>query len=189
MTIALAQADNAGIHLAAESFGLDQMPLQSMQGGTKRVLDSKVLSLQAKPPLALAIAGGLDHWAYVKWQHESQVDIHRAAAAIATLLDNCMTEENQAYGLLCGYEAGTPICYRINRPCDKHSTDLTLEDVRSTVQPLGHPKYAAAAREHALKKIKFGMPSLPAMVEGIENQIPSPVTKWPVTQCTLLASE
>lgn len=175
MTLALATADADAIYLAIESEGLPAAaPVPPY-----RVLTSKLLELQSSPEIVVLAAGGLEHWCYVAGNFGRQATVTAAAEEVKRLLDLCMSQRNQAFGLVCGYEQGMPKCFRVNRLLN--TAQATNEEVfLSVVQPLGAQDHARAAQDHATDSINGGTNKLAALVQAIEQRFPGPLIRRPV---------
>src|SRR5205807_1345822 len=102
--LVVASDDKRRIYLAIESEGVQC-----------DVLDSKLIRLQTHPEMVLLVTGGLEHWRDVRNDFTAQPTIHKASDEIVSLLNKHTKSNNQAFGLLCGFDDGSPVCYRINR--------------------------------------------------------------------------
>ena len=175
MTLALATEDAYGIYLAIESEGLPA----AGPAPTHLVLSSKLLDLQSAPEVAVLAAGGLEHWCYVAANYVKQSSVTAAAIEVKRLLDLCMGQQNQAFGLVCGYENGASKCFRVNR--FQNTPEATNEEVSlSIVQPLGAPDHTSAAQDCATNSIGNGINKLMALVQAIEKRFPGQLIRRPV---------
>jgi hypothetical protein len=165
MTLGLAVGDKQGLYLAIESTGL---PLPESWS-----LLAKVHDLQNKPLVAMLTAGGLAHWNDVVREFRPQASVASAAAEVTRILDNHMGPQNQAYGLLCGYQEGLPKCYRINRRLGDTAASIAEEPLSST-RGLGDPELAHNATQLADEAILHGHEKLLALVEAIQAHLPTP---------------
>ncbi len=165
MTLGLAVGDRSGLYLAIESAGL---PLPA-----NWPLLAKVHDLQSNPLVAMLTAGGLEHWKDVVQQFRPQASLASAVAEVKRILNDRMGPQNQAYGLLCGYVNGSPKCYRINRALGDNSASSAEEPLSST-RCLGDPTLAHKAAQIADKAIHQGQEKLLALVEAIQEQLPTP---------------
>ena len=168
------------IYLAIESQGL---PLAGppVKHEFPLLLDSKILKLNTRPQVVVLAAGGLDHWAYVVANYSSSSSVTAATSEIIDLLNSCMTEEDQAFGLVCGYEHGKPKCFRVNRFRNKQQTESPIEE--QLAKPLGLGDYGEAAKGDALLAIKNNeRPRHPlvALVETIDCYLPRPNVRGPI---------
>jgi hypothetical protein len=142
------------------------------------LLDSKILMLNVHPKVVVLVAGGLDHWAYVAAKYSSALPVSGATSEIIRLLDLCMTKDNKAFGLVCGYNNSIPICYRINRNWNTQKTDNPIQEQLLDIQALG--VYAVEAKQTALDAINNKVPPLVALVEAIEHLFPRDDIRGPV---------
>jgi len=166
MTLGLATCDKDGIYVAIESQGLPVAgPI--VKHRFPLLLDSKILVLNVHPKVVVLVAGGLDHWAYVVANYSSTLPVRDAALEIVKLLDSCMTENNKAFGIVCGYDKGTPRCYRINRHLNTIKTESPSEEKLADITALGD--YADDAKKTALDAINNKVHPLVALVEAIER--------------------
>lgn len=136
MTLGIAYADDKAIYLAIEHCGLPaigprEFGLQSSQIGSKAIV------LQRNPEVAVLLAGGLTHWAYVINKYLPQKAVYEAAAELARLLDQCMQEHNCAFGLVCGYEKGNPACFRVERDVNNKHTEICQGEIKNQPQFVG----------------------------------------------------
>jgi hypothetical protein len=172
MTLGLAFGDDEQVFGAEDSFGAsdDGMPKKLI------ILANKVM---------LLTAGGMHHWRDALAGFSPEGVLHDVAIALATRLDNCMTEENQAYGLLCGFENDAPTCYRLNRSVGTSQCVVVPEDLR-VVQPIGRPEgvdpHDVARR--AMDRIQAGIPVLEVLSAEIKNHLSSQVAE-PVEEARL----
>jgi len=177
MSLGLVVADNDRIILAAESEGLE-----------RHVILSKLRKLQDEPELAIVVTGGLEHWKCVFDSYRAQPNINAACTEIARLLDANMTPSNQAFGLLCGYENGNPICCRIDRSVGTTATSCCKETLGS-LQVIGHLNHAEPARLHAEAAIHEGTPPEQALHEAIQSRIPGQYVQEPVETMIISRAE
>ena len=168
MSLGLAVAHQNAIYLAIESEGL--------QSG---VLASKLISLQHQPEFMLLVTGGLDHWRFVCENYRSQPTAQEACAEIVRLLNDCTTPNNQAFCLMCGFEGGRPICFRINRSKGEPATSWIVVSL-DTVQPIGSGEHVTAAKLSAESAIGKGVPAAQALCEAIKSRIPGNDVRGPV---------
>ncbi|MBM4029393.1 MAG: hypothetical protein FJ280_28955 [Planctomycetes bacterium] len=177
MTLGLATCDEHGIYLAIESQGL---PLVGppVKREFRLLIDSKLMLLNTEPQVIVLAAGGLDHWSYVAANYTSRPSVTEAALEIVELLDSCMSEENQAFGLVCGYENSAPPCYRINRGREQKSTDKPKPEKLSDIQEIG--TYGDEARKHARNSPFRKENPLVALIEAIETLFPRPDIRPPI---------
>jgi hypothetical protein len=122
MSLGLAFADEHRIYLVSESEGLQH-----------NVIPSKLRILQNEPKLAIVVTGGLEHWKSVFDFYGCQETIDAACCRVRQLLDSGMGPQNQAFGLICGYENDVPVCCRVDRPVGADTTKL-LKTRLTTVQ-------------------------------------------------------
>jgi hypothetical protein len=177
MTLGLATCDKNGIYLAIESQGI---PLAGppVKGDFRLLIDSKLMLLNTEPKVIVLAAGGLDHWSYVAANYTNRPSVTEAALEIVELLDLCMSEENQAFGLVCGYENSAPQCYRINRDVNQKSTNKPSPEQLSDIQAIGI--YGDEAKETAMKSIMRNENPLVALNEAIETLFPNPHIRPPI---------
>lgn len=164
MTLGLATLDNDGsIILAIESKGLPGPGLHS-----------KILRLRDTPATRLMVAGGLDHWEYVLSHFCGGSSLHAVCADVVRLLDRCMTQANQAFGLLCGFGAnGIPVCHRIDREIDTTATVCkTFQFTTGTVQEIGEPDLARSAKQQAESAIARDHDRCRTLVSAILERLP-----------------
>jgi len=170
MTLGLAIGNESGIYLAIESEGLPCL-----------LIDSKIVELQTAPDVVALVAGGLEHWSCVVANYSTgQPSVTRAAEEVCYRLDKCMNDQNEAFGLVCGFEGGAAKCYRVNR--SKHTKaefspggcDL------SKVQPLGCKSHWAPAQKCATEAIQDSTDPLLALVEAIQQRFPGDCIRPPV---------
>lgn len=166
MSLGLVAAYNNKIIMVTES-----------EGVSNDLLISKIIELQSNPLIVILVTGGLIHWHHVKINYSSQPHLNSAFKHVCDLLNSNMTFKNQAYGLLCGFESNKPVYYRINRSINEslHHTrgELSLEEI-------GDPNYAKAAKIIASKKLDSGVDVSTALVDTIESFFPADNIKPPV---------
>lgn len=126
MTLGLAYGDKSAIYGAIDSFGTSGDGMRS-----------KIVVFPSN--LMLLTAGGMIHWRDAINKYEPQGPLGAAATALAERLDRYMNQANQAFGLLCGYEDGEPVCYRLNRAVNDNETSVLREDF-DEVRPIGGPQ-------------------------------------------------
>jgi hypothetical protein len=124
-------------------------------------------------------AGGLEHWLEVARGYSAQTSVRLAAEAVKRLLDSCTGTENQAFGLVCGFEASKPTCFRINR-FHKTKASETCEEDLCIVQPLGVKEHTEAAKNSASLAIASGRDMLRAVVESIQARFPGTHIRPPI---------
>lgn len=178
MTLGLATCDKDGIYVAIESQGLPVAgPI--VKNRFPLLLDSKILVLNVHPKVVVLAAGGLDHWAYVAANYSSASMVSDVTKEIVRLLNLCMTEKNEAFGLVCGYDNGTAMCYRINRRFGTQTTDAPIKKkLADDIQELGI--YAATAKQTARTAIENKVPPLVALVEAIDSLLSRDSVRGPV---------
>jgi hypothetical protein len=156
MTVGLAVASGSRIFLAIESHGLPHP------------LESKIVDLRGHPDAAVLAAGGLDHWYCVRREYKQQANLLSACRKIVGLLNTYMTSENEAHGLLCGFDGGRPVCYRIDR-FEHWSAATYREEAVAVVQIIGREYLASKARELAEVENMAGVDWTRAFKETIES--------------------
>jgi hypothetical protein len=169
MTLGLATCDEKGIYVAIESEGLPIVRSGAPNAVLNSILDSKIINIQRDPDYVLLVAGGLEHWCYVTERYKNCDSLPVAAQKIMELMDRpeCMTDENRAFGLLCGYDkSGQPMCYRISRDRAK-CAKCCCEEIFKEIQPIG--KYDKEAVKCAKDAIGAGTDRLAALVQAIES--------------------
>lgn len=174
MSLGLVVADQNGIYLAAESQGLRS------EVTSQFILPAKVRLLQNDPPLGIVVAGGLVHWKYVFDCYQKHPDIHSACSHIKSLLNECMTRENQAFGRLCGYDGILPVCYRIDRGINEN--DISVYKVTSLlkVEVIGAEEHAEKARSNTEDAIASGVSHQQALIDAISSCIPGAYVCSPI---------
>lgn len=178
MTLGLAVADAHGIYLAIESEGLPTAGSSSSHL-LPLLLDSKILQLQTAPEVTALCAGGLAHWLYVADHYKKQPTLVDATTEIMRLLDGCMSSENQAYGLICGFENIVPKCYRINCFLGNVSA-IKQEESLDNVRAIGDPALAQLATVSASHAIGKGTEKLLSLVEAIQQRLPAKGIRGPI---------
>lgn len=126
MTLGLAYGDESAIYGAMDSFGT-----------SKEGMPSKIVVFPSN--LMLLAAGGMFHWREALRDYQPQGPVGVAATTLANAIDRHMTQANRAFGLLCGYEDGEPVCYRLNRFLSENSTSVFRENFNE-VRPIGGPQ-------------------------------------------------
>src|SRR5262245_31289509 len=145
MTLGLAVSTDQYIALAVESMGV---PCVGSHPSTLGLM-TKLLLLQSDPEVVALAPGGLDDWYEVARHYSPQRSVTAAAESIKQILDHCMTKNNQAFGLVCGFDAEKAICYRINRSLNTDSATVDAEDLRK-IPRLGAENLSDVAQKHAL---------------------------------------
>jgi len=185
MTLGLATGDQHWLYLAIESAGI---PMPSLPG-YPRPLGSKLIEIQADPVIAVLVSGGLWNWREVAESYASQPPQHQplreTADAIDTRLKQCpkpdICDRPPSFGLVCGFEEETAICYRVSSlDCESPSR---LELRRGTVVPIGITDGGVAedAAEEARRAIVDSGVSPPEAIEAaIRNRLHLPTLKDPV---------
>ncbi len=174
MSLGLVFSDGRTIYLASESIGLVNVCLRS-----------KIFDLQRGPGFALLATGGLDHWYHVLTSYSRQPTLQAACDEIIRSLNECMSRQNQAYGLLCGFVGIMPTCYRIDRPLNTNAATYSNLDILNVVQAIGIPYHAEAALLHAQIALKSGKDPAIALREAIESRIPGQGLQAPIVNMTL----
>jgi len=96
-------------------------------------------SVIVQPGIVVLVAGGLEHWRDAFAAFSPTGTLMECAESLAKVLDQYMTSSNRAFGLVCGYESGDPVGYRINRDVGHGQCTVQREHLR-TVQAIGGPK-------------------------------------------------
>ena len=173
MTLGLAFSDDEQIFGAEDSFGAsaDGMPKKLL------LLANKVM---------LLTAGGMYHWRDALSGFSPDGTLHEIANALAKRLDSHMTENNKAFGLLCGFENGVPCCYRLNRSIGMKQCKVLRESL-GLVQPIGWPEGVnpGAVAQRALERIMAGDPVPDVLSQEIERHLSSPELAGPVEEARL----
>ncbi len=178
MSLGLVVANDDNIVLAAESEGL--------QYG---VISSKLRKLQDDPELAIVVTGGLEHWRCVFDTYRTQLNVDAACTEVVRLLNVNMGTSNQAYGILCGYDNGNPVFFRINRPIDAIETTISSKETLRSVQVIGHSDHAEAAQTTAETAISRGTDPENALREAIKSRIPGNYLRAPVMTMVIRRAE
>jgi hypothetical protein len=180
MTLGLAVGEEDAIYLAIESEGLPTSCRGpgSLPGSRRLLLESKIIDLQFDPSFSVLCAGGLDHWCHVAANYLRRQTLLEAAEEIRELLDCCMTPNNRAFGVVCGFVKGVATCYRIDRDQAAHATISDNAIALDHVEPIG--LYDQQATSLAKQLIASGTDKLHAIVAGIDSQIGQRLVRRPI---------
>lgn len=154
MSLGLGFAQNGVIYLAIESQGVPHGSIQS-----------KLILLQTEPQFMLLVTGGMEHWRQIVDSYRIQPSIDLARDEIVRLLKQFTCLPNEACCLLCGFEAMTPTCWRINKLRNEHLSSCPVP--LSSVQPIG--KYADIATCYAEKELAQGVNPQHALRDAIQS--------------------
>jgi hypothetical protein len=152
--------------------------------GTYPALPSKILRLQDNPITLLLVAGGIDHWVFVRDRMTQQRNTDELCREIARLLDEEMTEMNQAYGRVYCFENQQPVRYRIDRPLGAMAT-MWSKGPLLDIDTLGHPIHAEAARRFATVAVLNGVDCASALRWAIMSRMPDPDLADPIAEATI----
>lgn len=166
MTLGLATCNTDGIYLAIESEGINELsPELQWQ------FNSKLVHINQEPEVVVLTAGGLEHWIEVVKNYKQEKSVDKVASQIVSLLNNCMSESNKAFGLVCGYNNETPECYRINRDLGQKETDEPVYEELESIQAIG--MYPEEAINEAKILIENSFASDEALIKSIDKLIKS----------------
>jgi hypothetical protein len=113
----------------------------------------------------LLITGWVNYWVEARKNGDPKGNLEEIAEEYAKRLDAVMKPGYEAYGLLCGYEGGKPVCYHVGRGPNEPKCTVGGRDLHE-VLPIG--EVGVDAGKKANQEIKDGRPPMEALEDAIK---------------------